>query len=750
VAELLLELLSDEIPAGLQVRAAEDLRRLVCDGLAAEGLANEGARCFAGPRRLALVVDGLPARQADQRQEKKGPRVGAPDAAVQGFLKSAGLTSLEQCERRTVDKGEFWFAVALRKGRATAEVLQAVLPAAIGAVPWPKSMRWGAHATRWIRPLQSILCVFAGQTVPIKFGHLVAGNRSRGHRFMAPKDITVGGAADYLRKLRQAKVIVDHAERRAAIWRQAGETAKGLKLTVPADERLLDEVTGLVEWPVALAGAIDDKFMGVPAEVLVSVMRGQQRYFALRQPADKRGADKLAARFLVIANVEAEDGGKEIVAGNERVLRARLSDAAFFWEQDRRATLESRAPALAGIVFHAKLGTVANKVERLRKLVVEIVTQSPGADAVLARRAALLAKADLTSGMVGEFPELQGVMGRYYALNDGERPEIAAAIAEHYAPLGPNDSCPTQPTSVVLSLADKLDSLVGFFAVDEKPTGSKDPFALRRAALGVIRLILENKLRLALRPILHQAYQQYLADFAEQRRVYIKVNEEFHAVPFALLRERGGESPPLFLLPLPAAGGGKAAAKAEEIVALPSRAALSAGLLEFFADRLKAHLREKGVRHDLVSAVFSGGADDDLVRLLQRVDALKEFIDSEDGANLLAAYRRAANIVRIESKKDGRTYTAGPPDPALLREPEETRLFERLNEVTGQAEAALGHEEFHPACRALARLRRPVDDFFEKVTVNVDDAALRANRLTLLARVQGALNRIADFSRIEG
>jgi glycyl-tRNA synthetase beta chain len=654
------------------------------------------ADAYVTPRRLALVVDGLPTAQPDVSEEKRGPRVGAPDQAIQGFLKGAGLASLDQCEKRDTGKGEFWFAVVKKKGARTADVLPRLLGEAIIALSWPKSMRWADYQFRWVRPLQRIVAVFDGTVLDgaLDLGAeqtLRFGDHTQGHRFLAPGEIEVGSFADYKAKLREAKVILDPAERRAVIKAQAEQIAKAAGYSIKPDEALLDEVTGLVEWPVVLIGRIDDAFMGIPPEVLTTTMRTNQKYFSL---LDKDG--RLAPRFLVVANMETVDKGKAIVAGNERVLRARLADAKFFWDQDRQVKLEARVPALKDIIFHAKLGTVADKVERLQKLAVELAIHIPGADAGDVRRAALLAKADLTSGMVGEFPELQGIMGRYYALHDGEKPAVADAIAEHYAPLGPNDRCPTAPVSVAVALADKLDTLVGFFAIDEKPTGSKDPFALRRAALGVIRLIVENRLRLPLAGLVPATHQ-----------LYVNQTKTFPA-----------------------------SIKTEE-------------LLDFFADRLKVALREKGIRHDLISAVFALGGEDDLVRLLARVDALKKFLDSDDGANLLVAYRRASNIVRIEEKKDGRSYNGGT-EAGLLRQDEEKALHQALAASGGTSGKSLQSEDFRGAMAALAQLRQPVDAFFDKVTVNCEEADLRANRLRLLSQIRATLGGVADFSKIEG
>jgi len=607
---------------------------------------------------------------------------------MDGFLKSTGMT-VEQLEQRDTGKGVFYFAVINKKGRPTAEVLKEAVEEAMAGFPWPKSMRWGANSVRWVRPIQSIICLLDGQVVPVSFGPITAGNLTSGHRFLAPESFRVKDFADYLNKLRHAKVMLDPVERRHAILSGSEALAAAEGLTLKTDDGLLAEVTGLVEWPVPLIGSIDESFMDVPAEVLITSMRSHQKYFSLLK-AD----GSLAPRFVVVSNMEASDGGKGVVSGNQRVLRARLSDAKFFWDTDRRHSLQSRLPKLEERLFYARLGTLADKVIRIQTLVSELPflsLEQKGA----ALAAATLCKADLSSEMVGEFPELQGIMGRYYALNDGLSAEIADAIAQHYSPLGPNDSCPTAPVAVAVSLADKVDSLVGFFSIGEKPTGSKDPFALRRAALGIIRLIVENGLRLPL-----------LGLFKASRKT------------FAVALETDAD-------------------------------AVGAELLDFFADRLKVALKEKGVRHDLIDAVFSLGGEDDLVRLLKRVDALAAFLASDDGANLLVAYRRAANIVRIEEKKDAMAF-AGPADAALLALAEEKALAEALASVGPLVDSALKAEDFAAAMAALARLRRPLDAFFDKVTVNADDAALRVNRLKLLALIGSAMGRLADFSRVEG
>ena len=687
--ELLLELLSEEIPARMQRRAAQDLQRLVIDGLSKARLDFASAQAYVTPRRLILVIDGLPVRQPDLREERKGPRVGAPDKAIAGFLRGAGLDSLDQCVKRDTGKGEAWFAVIERKGAAAQAVFPELLNDVFAKFPWPKSMRWGNETQRWVRPVQGILCVFDGDVVEnVAFNNDPSSSMTVGHRFLSPGPITVSSFADYRAKLRQASVIIDPAERREIIAAGLATLADAEGLRVKDDPGLLDEVTGLVEWPVPLLGDIDPAFMDLPAEALTSSMRAHQKYFTLLNPDGS-----LVPRFGFVANIEAAEGGKAIIAGNERVLRARLADAKFFWDQDRKTPLADRAPALEAIVFHAKLGSVAAKVGRIAALAGDLA----GTDGDAASRAALLCKADLVTGMVAEFPDLQGVMGRYYALADGESSAVADAIADHYAPQGPNDRCPDAPVSVAVALADKIDTLAGFWLIDQKPTGSKDPYALRRAALGVIRLILENGLRIRLIPVFEAAMQRHRNDTPD-------------------LPGNGGEA---------------------------------IDLLNFFADRLKVHLRDQGVRHDLIAAVFVLSGEDDLVRLRARVDALTRFLASDDGVNLLAAYKRAVNIVAIEEKKDGARYD-GAVETELLREPEERKFYEYLSQATDGAQEALALEGFEAAMAAMAGLRAPVDEFFNQVTVNADDADLRVNRLRLLSQFRTTLHRIADFSQIEG
>ena len=698
MSELLLELFSEEIPARMQARAADDLKRLVTAGLKEAGLDHGDARAYVTPRRLTLVVEGLPDKQPDLREEKRGPKVDAPEKAIEGFLKASGLTRA-QCEERDLEKGRFLFAVVEKRGAETRDVLPGLLEKAIGDMPWPKSMRWGDGDMRWVRSLERVLCLFGEDVLPLTLrNEIPCGDTTSGHRFLAPEPFEIENFADYANKLRHAFVVLDRDDRKAHIAEHAEAAAKAEGLALRDDPGLLDEVTGLVEWPVVMTGKIDDAFMDVPDEVLITSMRAHQKYFSL---LNKDGS--LAPRFVVVANTETKDDGASIVAGNERVLRARLSDAKFFWDQDRKNPLESRVQNLADSVFHAKLGTMAQKVERIAVLAGELAPFIPGCDAGQAMRAARLAKADLVTEMVYEFPELQGTMGRYYALNDGENAAVADAIAEHYSPAGPNDDCPTAPASVAVALADKLDTLVGFFAVDEKPTGSRDPYALRRAALGIIRLVLENGLRLPLRGTLLKAYWGY--------------NE---TVPGFEKTLAGGHKPKI----------------------------LERELLDFFADRLKVHLRDRGVRHDHIEAVFALGNEDDLVRLIARVNALSGFLASDDGENLVAAFKRASNIVAIEEKKDGKSFD-GDIDLDKLAQDEERALVEGLSVSSKRANAAIEAEKYVDAMEAMSILRAPVDLFFDKVTVNADDADIRANRLRLLSQFRSTLGQIADFSRIE-
>jgi len=686
MAELLLEVLSEEIPAGMQVRAADDLKNLICAGLKGMGVAYESASAFVTPRRLVTVVDGLVTATADISEERRGPNTNAPEKAVHGFLSSLNLI-LEDLEKRKTEKGEFYFALIETKGRKTSELLVDVVESAIVSLSWPKSMRWADYNVRWVRPILSIVCMFDSRVVPVNFGPIKAGNRTQGHRFLSRAVIEVNDFADYKKSLEIGHVLIDPIDRQASIKADAQVLALKESLVLVDDQALLSEVAGLVEWPVTLMGSIDDEFMVLPPEVLTTTMRKNQKYFALET---KDG--KLASHFIVVANKETPDDGAAIIAGNERVLRARLADAKFFWDKDQKKSLASRGAQLKNITFHAKLGSMVEKMERVELLAVKLA-DIIGAEKQMVRSAVRLAKSDLSTGMVNEFPNLQGVMGRYYALNDGEPIAVADAIAEHYSPEGPSDVCPTAPVSIVVSMADKIDTLVGFWAISEKPTGSKDPFALRRATLGVLRLLIENKLSLSLMAAFETSWE-----------------------------------------------AGRYTGNCDEILK---------DLLIFFTERLKVYLKEKGIRHDLVSAVFALGNEDNVARLLSRVAALATFINSDDGMNLLMAYKRAANILRIEEKKDKVNY-ASAIDVGALNEPEEKELHVVLINVIDQISQNLGEEDYIKAMSGLSSLRVTVDAFFSQVTVNCENENLRVNRLRLLSQIRATMNQVADFSQIEG
>jgi glycyl-tRNA synthetase beta chain len=689
--DLLLEFFSEEIPARMQARAAEDLKKLVTDALVAAGLTYDGAKAFATPRRLALSVAGIPVRQPDTREERKGPRVDANERAIAGFLKAAGLSSVEQAKIEKDDKkGDFYVAVIEKPGRPAIEVIAEIVPEVAKTFPWPKAMRWGeasaqAGALNWVRPLHSIVAMFGPETeepdvVPFAVGGITAGDTTFGHRFMAPDPIKVRRLDDYAAKLEAAKVVLDPARRAQMIVSDAKTLAFVQGVELVEDEGLLAEVAGLVEWPVPLMGSFDPAFLEIPEEVIRATIRNNQKCFVVRDP----NTAKLSNRFILVANIEASDGGKAIVAGCERVIRARLSDASFFYDTDLRMRLEDRLPKFAHIVFHEKLGTQAERIARIVALSGHLAPLV-NADVALSERAAQLCKADLLTEVVGEFPELQGLMGRYYAQAQNEDESVARAIEDHYKPKGPDDLVPSEPVAVAVALADKIDMLTGFWAIDEKPTGSKDPYALRRAALGVIRLLLDNNIRLPLR-----------AAFA-QARAAVDGND----------------------------------------------------LLAFFADRLKVQLREQGARHDLVDAVLALESQDDMLLIVRRVEALAAFLDSDDGRNLVAGYKRAANILRIEEKKDKLEYTTAP-DPALYQQDEEKALAEAMAATKLEADLAIVREDFASAMSAIAKLRPHVDAFFDKVTVNVGDVLIRANRLRLLNRIREATRAVADFSKIEG
>ena len=689
--DLLLEFFSEEIPARMQARAAEDLKKLVTDKLVGAGLTYEGATAFATPRRLALAVAGIPVRQPDVKEERKGPRVDANEKAIAGFLKAAGLSSIEQAKvEKDPKKGDFYVAVIEKSGRPSIDVIGEIVPEVTTAFPWPKAMRWGEASAKpgalnWVRPLHSIIATFGPETeepeiVKFEVGGIASGDVTHGHRFLAPDAIKVKRFDDYMAKLEKAKVVVDPARRAQIILTDAKNLAFAQGLELIEDEGLLAEAAGLVEWPVVLMGSFEKEFLSIPEEAIRATNRNNQKCFVVRDPE----TGKLANKFIMVANIEASDGGKAIVAGCERVIRARLSDAKFFYETDLKMRLEDRLPKFEHVVFHQKLGSQAERINRIVALAGHLAPVVD-ADIALAERAAWLCKADLLTEVVGEFPELQGLMGRYYAEAQGENEAVAHAIEDHYKPKGPDDLVPAEPVSIAVALADKIDILTGFWAIDEKPTGSKDPYALRRAALGVIRLVLDNKIRMPL-----------LAVFAKARA------------------DANGRD-----------------------------------LLSFFGDRLKVQLREQGARHDLVDAVFALEGQDDLVLIVRRIEALAKFLETDDGKNLLAGVKRATNILRIEEKKDKLEYTEAP-DGALLQQAEEKELAAAIGVAKLEADLAIVREDFAAAMTAMAKLRPHVDAFFDKVTVNVDDVVLRANRLRLLNEIRVATRTVADFSRIEG
>jgi len=735
MADLLLELFSEEIPARMQTRAAADLERLVNQQLLDAGFMPEGVKGFATPRRLALVVTGLPNAQPDRKEERKGPRVGAPEKAVEGFLKSAGLDSLDQCETREDKKGEYYVALIEEKGRPTAEVIAGFMPEVIAKFPWPKSMRWGDGDLRWVRPLHAILCAFDGEIVEFEVDGVTASDRTWGHRFMAPDEIQVRNFEDYAAQLKRAKVVLDTEERKETILGEAEQLCKAQGLELVEDEGLLNEVAGLAEWPVVMVGTFDVKFLTVPDEALTASMRGHQKYFSVRDPKTGR----LANKFVYVANIEAPDGGAAMRTGYERVLTARLSDAWFLYQQDLKTPLAEHAKKLEKVTFFEGLGTVADKSARITAL-AGALAKKVSAEEDTVRQAAWLAKADLVTQMVYEFPELQGLMGAYYAEAENQPTEIVEAIRDHYKPVGQNDTVPSSPTTVGVALADKLDTLVAFWTIGKKPTGSGDPFALRRAALGAISLILENQIRISLFHWLHVA-GEILLDFFTQN-VTDKVAADARAV------EEMGYGKQDYSARLKALQSHNPKAS-EFISALVS---MEQELVDFFHDRLKVYLRDKGHAHDHVDAVrfrADGSLEDDIVLIVSKLEALDAFLKTDDGANLTAAYKRAANILKAEEKK-GDTDVSGPIDENKLVEPAEKQLFMVLNEVRDTANSACAEEDFEKAMSELAKLRSPLDTFFEDVTVNSEDAALRNNRLALLSEIKTICEQVADLSRLEG
>jgi glycyl-tRNA synthetase beta chain len=700
--DFLLELFSEEIPARMQARAAEDLRKLVTEALVGAGLLYEGAKAFVTPRRLALTVKGVPVRQPDVKEEKKGPRVGAPEGAIQGFLRAAGLKSIGEAKVVPDKKGDFYLAVIEKPGRPAIEVIAEIVPEVVKIFPWPKSMRWGEQSAQpgslgWVRPLHSIVATFGPETeepdiVAFAVDGIKAGDETRGHRFMAPQPFKVRRFEDYAAKLEKAKVVLDPERRKEIILADAKNLAFAQGYELLEDAGLLAEVAGLVEWPVVLMGSFDQAFLAMPPEIVRATIRNNQKCFVLRDPR----TSQLVGRFILIANIEAEDGGKAIIAGNERVIRARLADAKFFYDTDLKTRLEDRLPKFKHIVFHEKLGTQAERIARIEQLAAELAP-IVGADVEKARHAVRLAKADLLTEVVGEFPELQGLMGKYYALAQGEDASVAAACEDHYRPLGPGDRVPTDPVSVAVALADKIDTLVGFWVNDEKPTGSKDPYALRRAALGVIRIVLTSNLELSPRGMFEMHVKRFRPEMPDTEI------------------SNAGDS-----------------------------------FVEFFDERLKVQLREQGARHDLVDAVLDlHGTEASIVSIVRRVEALGKFLDTEDGKNLLAGYKRAINIIRIEEKKDRRNYNEWS-NPSLYRQKEERALARAIETTREEGSNAVAQEDYEAAMRAMAKLRPDVDAFFDKVMVNVEDKQLRENRLKLLNEIREATRTVADFSRIEG
>ncbi|MCP5382461.1 MAG: glycine--tRNA ligase subunit beta [Kordiimonadaceae bacterium] len=678
MAEFLLEIFSEEIPARMQERAAADLAALVTAKLDDATLAYGNATSFVTARRLTLHINGLATEQPDVSEERRGPRADAPEQAIEGFLRGAGVSREELIEKQD-KKGTFLFAVINKKGRPAAEVIAEFLPEIIKNFPWPKSQRWGSGSLRWVRPMHSILCILNGSIINFDVEGIQSGNKTIGHRFMAPDEITVSSFSDYKNKLEGTYVLIDRMERMDKIAKESAKIAADCGLHLVEDKALLAEVAGLAEYPVAMLGSFDKEFLDVPAEALTSAMRTHQKYFSLK---DKDG--KLANKFIFVSNMITSDNGAKIIDGNERVLRARLSDTKFFWDQDLKSTLADHLPALDDIIFHAKLGTVGERIVRLEKL-SGFTAGLIGADQEKAKLAAKLSKSDLVTGMVGECPELQGLMGKYFALHEGLEESIANAIADHYSPKGPSDICPSAPVSIAVALAEKIDTLVGFFEIDEKPTGSKDPFALRRASLGIIRLVIENKLRIGLDNLISKSAETYGFNFDHQ------------------------------------------------------------DLMNFFWDRLKVYARDGGIRHDIIGAEF----DWDFVRLMNKAKALQAFVLTDDGENLLAGYKRAVNILVAEEKKDNLNYQ-GIVNQSLLEMSEEIELFNTLSDVENKAAMAIEREEFEDAMSQLSTLRGPIDNFFDKVTVNSDNDNTRKNRLKLLSQIRTTMNLVVDFSKIEG
>lgn len=752
--DLLIELFSEEIPARMQARACDDLKKRMTDGLVEAGLTYVSAAAFSTPRRLALTVEGLLAESPTVREERKGPKVGAPDKAIEGFLRGAGV-SRDDLEERETPKGAVYFATITKPGRPAAEIVAEVLEEVIRNFPWPKSMRWGAGSLRWVRPLHSVICLLSdeagAEVVPFEIDGIRAGDVTRGHRFMAPDAFSVVSYEDYAAKLKRAHVVLDAQERADHIWNDATNAAFSQGLEVVEDKGLLAEVAGLVEWPVVLMGEIGADFLGLPPEVLQTSMKEHQKFFSVKNPKTGR-----IEKFITVANRETADNGATILAGNQKVLSARLSDAKFFWENDLRAVsdagLEGMAAPLAQVTFHNKLGSQAERIARIAALAREIAPMV-GADADAAELAAKVAKADLSSEMVYEFPELQGIMGRYYAMEAGLSPAVADACRDHYSPLGPSDDVPSEPVSVAVALADKLDTLTDFWAIDEKPTGSKDPFALRRAALGVIRLVLNNSLRISLAEVFNSGFGNH--------RFLDRLMAIIGELKAKIERTEAKRSDPNFVETL--LGGTKRQLK-EQLGHLETELveaerylveyseylnAAPCDLLAFFHDRLKGFLRDQGIRHDVIDACVAMPGSDDLALLVKRAQALQGFLDTSDGENLLQGFKRANNILTQAEEKDGVEYSFGG-DVKFAEESEEKALFSALDAAEPKIKAALERQDFEAAMSALAGLRGAVDGFFEAVQVNAENEVLRRNRLNLLSSIRTACLSVADLARIEG
>ncbi len=742
--DLLIELFSEEIPARMQKRASEDLQKLITDGLVEAGLTYAGVAAFATPRRLTLSVEGLTGESKAVREERRGPKVGAPDKAIDGFLRGAGVAR-EDLEIRDDKKGQVYFAVIEKPGRKAAEIIAEVLEATIRNFPWPKSMRWGTGTLKWVRPLHSILCILSdeggAEVVPLDIDGITSGDTTQGHRFMAKGDISVSSFDDYEAKLKRAYVVLRADERAEMIWHDATNQAFAAGLEVVEDRGLLAEVAGLVEWPVVLLGRIDDDFLGLPPEVLQTSMKEHQKFFSVKNPKTGR-----IERFVTVANMETADNGATILAGNQKVLSARLADAKFFWENDLRVAKAGMDPwldSLGNVTFHNKLGSQKDRIERIAALAREIAP-SVGADPDLAEQAAKVAKADLSSEMVYEFPELQGLMGRYYAEAAGLPAEVAAACEEHYSPLGPSDDVPTAPVSVAVALADKIDTLTGFWAIDEKPTGSKDPFALRRAALGVIRLVLENGLEFSLSNVFAARFESYSIS---QNWTSLRNWADLEYCMGADLGIRLSE------ITVDGEMGKSAVLKHDsqwgEIDNSLLKQAMSLYVLSFFHDRLKVFLKDKGIRHDIIDACIAMPGSGDLTLLVKRAEALAETLATDDGENLIQGFKRANNILTQAEEKDGVEYSYGA-DLKYAEEPAENALFAALDAADAKIAPAMEAEDFSTAMTAMAALRGPIDQFFTDVQVNAESQVVRRNRLNLLSRIRRSCLSVADLTKIEG